>query len=136
MKSNKIIRVGFIIISVIFFYSCHDNVIYYDRDHRCVRTCNGTKIVSLYIEDDRSLYFITTKKYKRGSNRLGLEKIDDDYIITRGNDTLIDNKLFKLKPNSEYRVSNSSNGDAAAGTIIIRTDSMGIINYSSKTSCK
>lgn len=43
---------------------------------------------------------------------------------------------FKLKPKTEYKISNSTFGDAAASEIKVRTGITAIIVYASSVSCE
>ncbi|GAA4379792.1 hypothetical protein GCM10023186_17570 [Hymenobacter koreensis] len=118
-------------------YSCHNNNnIYYDTSKEAIVTCSGKNITSLHIVSNKADFYHFKKIPKKaGTNTFNLKNINNNYKIEDIYKE-IDSKAFSLKPNTIYKVSNTSIGDAAYSEIEIRTDERSKIIFSNTKSCK
>lgn len=135
MKINR--NISLLILVVIGLMSCADNQIYFDMDEQCIRTCNGKAIRNLTIDDVEGdyLYRFVKDKDKEGTNRFSFISVNKNYTLEVMGQELPLNK-FNLKPNSEYRIRNSTYGDAASGEIKIKTNDDGKVATANIISCK
>ncbi len=131
---KNIIRFITIGILAIASYSCKGNAIYFDLKDQTVKTCEKQRIVRLNIETGKEIYFVSLKKEEKGVNSFSLAKIDDQYEVKHKWE-IIQNSSFKLEPNTEYIICNTSDGDAAEGRIHIKTDSLGTVCYTDRANC-
>lgn len=119
------------------FSSCHNNKIHYDIKEQRVKTCNGEAINNLYIlnEKEKIFYHFLRLPDKEGTNSFSLITINNDYRLENLNRP-VEFEEFKLKPRMEYKISNSTFGDAASSEINVRTGDTVIIVYASSMSCE
>ncbi len=118
-------------------YSCSDNSIYFDINSQSVVTCNKKAIKKLHISstDGKDFYFLSKLPKVEGTNKLSLINLSRNYLLENVNiEVSIDS--FKLRPETGYKIENSTFGDAASSEIQIKTDKGGKVIYSSITSCK
>jgi len=117
--------------------SCFGNSIYFDLEKQTICSCNKQRIVCLYIDGSNStnFYHWTLRPDKKGVNRLSIQTGNSNYVIENmWNEDVSEN--FKLQPNTEYKITNNTFGDAAGGHLTIRTNNKGIVVYTDKTGCK
>lgn len=125
------------IVAIVSLTSCSDNQIYFDKETQSINTCNGKTIRDLIIDEvnGNSLYRFVTVKDKIGANSFSLIALDKNYKLEKmGQELPLDS--FNLNPDSEYRIRNSTNGDAAFGEINIRTNENAKIVEADITSCQ
>jgi len=122
---------------VFLLTSCYSNMIYFDMDSQSIVRCDG-KISRLYIEseDGKELWHFSVLPKKEPSKFFSIREINKNYSVkilySSGH---IDLENFKLRPEIEYKVTNSSSYDAAAGELLLKTDSNGYVIYADRTSC-
>jgi hypothetical protein len=122
-------------IVAISLMSCYDNQIYFDISEQCVKTCNGRPVKSLYFEGNNNLYLFEKISGKEGSSIFCLNDLDRNYKLAIMNIEMpLDS--FRLKPNSEYKISNHTYGDAAFSEIKIKTNESGEIVTADVASCQ
>jgi hypothetical protein len=123
-----------IIIALIMF-SCSGNSIYYDFHKKGVVSCDGSPISTLSIigTDKNSEFFYLTSN--NGAALLSFNNIPSQFVIRDKKDNIISNEDFKLKSFSEYKISNTSRGDAAEQWVTIKTNDMGVIISADKINC-
>ncbi len=117
--------------------SCSDNNIYFDINNQSVRSCNKKVISKLHIisKNNNDFYFFSKKPEAEGTNNFSLFTLNHSYFLENMNSQIcIDS--FKLMPETEYEITNSTFGDADRTQILIKTDKEGKVIYSNVTSCK
>jgi len=126
-----------LVLVIIGLMSCADNQIYFDIDEQSIKTCNGKAIRSLTVDEIEGdyLYRFAKGKDKEGTNSFSFISLDKNYTLEVMGQELPLSK-FNLKPNSEYRIRNSTYGDAASGEIKVKTNGDGEIATADITSCK
>ncbi|MCB0540376.1 MAG: hypothetical protein KDC55_12660 [Ignavibacteriae bacterium] len=135
-------RFCFIVVLLVFtmiFQSCfQSNAIYFDTSTQELKSCNNKGIVRIYISNDS-----TNENYKiewksEDNNFLKAVKINaipEQYIISSGwQNKKVNNKQFKLSPNSYYTIERTQ-GDASSFGIKIKTDSIGLVEKTNKSNC-
>ncbi|MGE5384129.1 MAG: hypothetical protein ACM3PX_11930 [Omnitrophica WOR_2 bacterium] len=134
--------INILIISVwilVILSSCSGNNIYFDIKSQSVKTCNKRIITSLWISSkgqSDDYCYLSKLPEKNGTNTFSLVKLDADYIIESIDGEILWKDTFKLRPETEYEIVNSTFGDAAHAIILIKTDKEGKVIYSDVTSCK
>lgn len=117
--------------------SCSDNNIYFDINNQSVISCNKKVISKLHIigKDNKDFYFFSKQPEAKGTNNFSLITLNHSYLLENMNSQIsIDS--FKLRPETEYEITNSTFGDADHTQILIKTDKEGKVIYSNVTSCK
>lgn len=117
--------------------SCSDNNIYFDVNSQSVISCNKKVISKLHIisKDSKDFYFFSKQPEAEGTNNFSLIALNRSYLLENMNSQVsIDS--FKLRPETEYEITNSTFGDADHTQILIKTDKEGKVTYSNVTSCK
>jgi hypothetical protein len=124
------------VVLLLLLSSCSDNKIYFDVEEQQVKTCNGKIIENLHLTSESGGAFYHFKKIQdqEGTRSFSLLKINENYKL-EGMTGQLSFDQFKLKPKTEYKVTNSTYGDAAPSCIIIETDDSGKITNASVTSC-
>ena len=118
--------------------SCYSNEIYFDMEKQSVVRCEDV-IKQLYIssKDGKDCLCFTVSPGKKGSKVFSLKELNTNYTIDVLNSSVpLDFLHFKLRPETEYEIINHSNGDAAEGNLLIRTDKNGAVIYANKPSCQ
>ncbi len=136
MKKNLIILIALTCLLYVL-YSCSDNNIYFDINSQSVVTCNKKAIKKLCISstDGKDFYFFSKLPKVEGTNKFILSNLSRNYLLENVNrEVSIDS--FELRPETSYKIENSTFGDAASSEIQIKTDKGGKVIYSSITSCK
>lgn len=139
MKIDKLFcTMCFLILVSLLLVSCYDNCIYFDMNDQTVRTCNKQAISNLYISglNNNDFYHFYKMPDKKGTNEFSLERPNRNYILEGMFDLVLPLDSFKLQPNTEYEIVNSTFGDATAGRFVIKTGTNGAVVYASETSCK
>jgi hypothetical protein len=122
---------------VTLFSSCYNNNIYYDMKKQLVETCNGKPIRQLYIisQDNHIFYHFALINDQEGVNSFSLLNLNNQYSLE-----ILNRKIplegFKLIPGAEYKITNSSYGDAASSDIKIKVGERGEIAFANKTTCQ
>ena len=125
----------FLWIVTLLLVACQGNSFYIQEGTQLIRRCGGGTIRRITVEDSLELTFVECRGSAECSSQLDLENIGTDYAISRGEDTLTDNRLFSLKPRTKYVIAHHTVGDATGVRITIMTDTNGKISYASQTSC-
>jgi hypothetical protein len=86
-------------------------------------------------EDNKHFYSFSILSDKKGTNNFSLIKINHNYLLEDWS-TNISIDSFRLKPETGYKIRNSTFGDATASEILIKTDKEGKVIYADVTSCK
>lgn len=136
-KLNSIILFFLSLFLATVFSSCRNNKIHYDIKEQMIKTCNGKAIKNLYIinEKEKVFYHFLKLTDKEGTNSFSLINLNNNYSLENLNRPLKFEE-FKLMPKMEYKVSNSTFGDAASSEITVRTGNTEIIVYASSMSCE
>lgn len=136
IKTN--INSSIVLICLLFtLSSCYNNNIYFDINSQCVVSCNKKVIENLHIisKDSKDFYFFSKLPKLKGTNSFNLVEINHSYSLENMNcEISIDS--FRLRPETEYEISNSTFGDAASSKILIKTDKNGKVAYSNIKTCK
>jgi hypothetical protein len=139
MKINKLITTKCILMLFpLLLVSCYDNSIYFDMNSQSICSCNKHIISNLLINglNNKDFYHFSKKSETKGTNAFCVIKLNNDYIL----DGILAKNLpldsFKLKPNTEYEIENHTYGDAASDKLLIKTNNIGNVIYTNKTSCK
>lgn len=134
---NKKIK-GICFFGLLVLCSCGDNnQIYYDLHKESIISCSGAALSSINITNNNNLesYSFQIKNWELEADTFYLFKKNFNYILKRYGIIMPIND-FQILPNSNYTVTNYSNGDAASIEIEFRTNTAGKIIYASKTTCK
>ncbi len=117
--------------------SCNNNKIHYNIKEQMVKTCNRKPINNLYIlnENEKIFFHFLKLPDKEGTNSFSLISLNNDYRLKNLNRP-VKFEEFKLEPKTEYKISNSTFGDAASSEIKVRTGITAIIVYASSVSCE
>lgn len=117
--------------------SCNNNKIHYNIKEQMVKTCNRKPINNLYIlnENEKIFFHFLKLPDKEGTNSFSLISLNNDYRLKNLNRP-VKFEEFKLKPKTEYKISNSTFADAASSEIKVRTGITAIIVYASCVSCE
>lgn len=117
--------------------SCNNNKIHYNIKEQMVKTCNRKPINNLYIlnENEKIFFHFLKLPDKEGTNSFSLISLNNDYRLKNLNRP-VKFEEFKLKPKTEYKISNSTFGDAASSEIKVSTGITAIIVYASSVSCE
>jgi hypothetical protein len=132
-------KLKIIIISLMFsilLISCKGNTIYYDIENKGVVSCDGlllNTLVILEIGGNSEYYYINSDK---GVHLFKLKNISKEFVIRDKRDNIVSNSDFKLKPLSQYKITNISIGDAGEQWVIIKTDKNREIIEVDKTQCE
>lgn len=123
---NKLL-IFIILLSV--FIGCDSNKICFDMEKQLVYSNDKSPILKLYIEEEGgAMIRVQKKKGRIASHYLNLADLDTinyQFIeVGQGNKLL---SRYSLNPNSTYRIDNTSIGDAAAQSILIKTGSDGAV---------
>jgi hypothetical protein len=126
----------FLSLIVLCLTSCSGNQIYFDINNQSVKTCSGAKIRELYITslNTNEYYIFSTMPGKFGVNEVSFNNLNHEYMIEYKGDSLIKTEDFKLHPDMNYEIKNTSNGDAAESIIKIKTGKNRII-FSNTLKC-
>lgn len=117
--------------------SCSSNQIFFDMEQQSVVRCEGV-ISKLYLEskDGKDCLCFSISQGKKGRQSFSIKEIDKDYSIEVLSDSCYLNlRKFKLRPQTEYKIVNHSNGDATDGELLIRTGEDSSVVYADRTSC-
>lgn len=138
MKRIKVIKLFAGILSLSnTLNSCHNNKIYFDINAQSIKTCNRKVISELYITNENQNIFFHFSKIpdKKGTNSFSLIRLNKDYYVETLNKkvSLTD---FRLIPKTQYKISNSTYGDASSSDIEIRTGDNQNVIFSNSLSCK
>lgn len=132
------INTSIILLCLLFtLSSCYDNNIYFDINSQCVVSCNKKVIENLHIisKDSKDFYFFSKLPKLKGTNSFNLVEINHSYSLENMNREIsIDS--FRLRPETEYEIVNSTFGDAASSKILIKTNKKGKVAYSNIKICK
>jgi hypothetical protein len=125
-----------IVITITFLIiSCSGNSIYYNSQKKGIMSCEGSFLSTLIIAgtgNNYDFYYITSNK---GVEVFKPKDIHSDFVIKDKKDNIIANSDFRLKPLSEYKISNTSKGDAGEQWLIVKTDNNGEIINADKIHC-
>ena len=136
IKTN--INTSIILICLLFtLSSCYDNNIYFDINSQSVVSCNKKVIENLHIISKDSKYFYSFSKLSKlkGTNSFNLVEINHSYSLENINREIsIDS--FRLRPETEYEIVNSTFGDATSSKILIKTDKNRKVAFSNIKTCK
>lgn len=134
-------KLFYIFILTISLISCgQSNIIYFDIENQTIIRCEGNLYqfnIENISEGTNSLndYYHIKKINKKGSSSFSFIKPDANYSVFDFRGIRLITNNFKLKPETKYEITNNSNGDAAQGKLLIKTDKNGKIIYADKTSC-
>jgi hypothetical protein len=124
------------LITTIYLDACRSNVIYFDIEQQTIVGCEGA-ILNLYVESRDHLDYLhfSVLPNKKACRNFSFKDLNKNYSVTVS-DGNFDLNNFRLRPETEYEITNISNGDASGGSVLVRTDQNGVVIYASKTSCK
>lgn len=117
--------------------SCGGNALHYDAATHALTTCSGTTLTTVYVAgtDGKDFYLIKKRPGAAGTAHLRLDQLGESYVVS-GWDSRVRPAGVRLRPNTTYRVSNASNGDAAAVDVLVKTASDGLINEGNLAACR
>ncbi|MBD2723770.1 hypothetical protein [Hymenobacter armeniacus] len=117
--------------------SCGGNAMHYDAATRALATCSGATLTTVVVAgvDGKDFYRIAKRPGAAGTDHLRLDQLSESYVV-RGWDSRVCPAGVRLRPNTSYRVSNASNGDAAASDVLVKTASDGLITEGSPAACR
>ncbi len=128
-------KLNILLLSLLCYSCINNNPFYIDINSQTIVSENQSPIERVEINNLDTFQCFTVernRKYKGeyNSNRISLKNIPPWFnIFTGWKHEKINNKYFKLLPNSNYSVERHGNNDAAPIEIKFRTDSMSnIIN--------
>jgi len=132
-----------IVLSVmtIFIVSCSGNSIYFDLEKKGIISCDDSLISKVLIEEvegDFDFFSCDLKESRRGIGVkfFNVYKIDNAFQIKNGLHGIVSPYEYRLKPNTNYKITHGSKGDAAVQSIIITTDENGDIIDADVLSCQ
>jgi hypothetical protein len=128
-------KLFYIPIIAICLVACNSNSIYFDIEQQNIVKCKGT-ISNLYItsKDNVDNLHFSALPNKKGCSNFSIKELNKDYLVeVQGGNFDLQN--FKLRPETEYEIINHSNGDAAGGKLLVRTDKNSMVIYADKTFC-
>lgn len=128
----QIVKFILIVIATMIFTGCFDNEIYFDKEKMMIISCDKHPLTRMYVEKRRGILYRITLKENRNANFFNLNGNNPEFEIRMDNHLV---KEFKLEPNSFYKISNVSNGDAAGASITLETDNNNIIKVISEGKC-
>lgn len=117
---NKTIKNTCLFIAILLLHSCYNNVIHFDKDTQSIERAHGY-LLNITIENS-DMYLIAVQENGCESKKFYLKNMQSsnpNFIFNRL-------KINNLSPNTEYKITTHSNGDAGPYPIHIKTDSMGI----------
>lgn len=117
--------------------SCGGNALHYDAATHALTTCSGAALTNVFVAgtDGKDFYHIEKRPGAAGTAHLRLDQLGGNYVVS-GWDSRVRPDGVRLRPNTSYRVSNVSNGDAAASDVLVKTASDSLINGGSPTACQ
>ncbi|WP_092678988.1 hypothetical protein [Hymenobacter arizonensis] len=110
---------------------------HYDTATHALMTCSGATLTSVFVEgtDGKDFYHLEKRPGSAGSARLRLDQLDGSYVVS-GGDGRPRPTGVRLRPNTSYRISTVSNGDAASSDVLVKTAADALINEGSPTACR
>ncbi len=139
MKTNKktntkINYYFFYLITFFLLISCSDNEICYNKKTKLIITKNESIINKLILkEKNGDLIFINKRIKNKGFSFIDLNNVDTiNYIFLNSSIKSEEIKNFSLNNNSNYKISNYSNGDAKYSHLNFETDEFGKIKNCDK----
>ena len=139
MKSSQIdryplIQVLLVTIAILSLDGCYSNELCINPIEKFVENPSGHDLNALYIETADKEFLIASLSDKSHQTKFTLEGDNPDFEIKNSFDHQM--QSFLLKTNSVYKITNSSNGDAASISIIFQTDSLNHITVLQGRICK
>ncbi|MDR3094823.1 MAG: hypothetical protein LBU62_09330, partial [Bacteroidales bacterium] len=127
-------RILFLMLAIVFlgllyfvFSAGHSNLIYFDIEQQNIVRCKGS-ISNLYItsKDNIDNLHFSVLPNKKSCRNFSIKELNKDYLVeVQGGNFDLQN--FKLRPETEYEIINHSNGDAADGKLLVRTNKKGMV---------
>jgi len=126
-----------LIVAAALIVSCKSNTIYFDLDKKEITSCNDAVLSRVMVEgqDGTESFMFKLKPGHRGKTYMNIENPDTIFTITDMPFGEMKNHGFTLKPSSEYKISNLSNGDAADSSLLILTDKNSKIIHADIVDC-
>ena len=117
--------------------SCGGNAMHYDAASHALTTCSGATLTTVFIAgtDGKDFYHIGKRPGAAGTDHLRLDQLGENYVVS-GWDSRVRPAGVRLRPNTSYRVSNVSNGDATASDVLVKTASDSLVNEGSPAACR
>lgn len=131
-------RSGLLFISLAWVASsCGGNAMHYDAATHALATCSGATLTTVFVEgtDGKDFYHLEKRPGAAGTSRLRLDQLGESYRV-RGGDGRQRPAGVRLRPNTSYRISNASNGDAASSVVLVKTAADGFIQEGSPSACR
>ena len=131
-------RYGLVYLPLVWVVSsCGGNAMHYDAARHALTTCSGAILTTVLVEgtDGKDFYHIKKRPGAAGTARLRLDQLEESYVVS-GWDSRVRPAGVRLRPNTFYRVSNVSNGDAAASNVLVKTASDSLVNEGSPAACR
>jgi hypothetical protein len=146
--------------SLFLFISCYSNLMYFDIETQSLVGCDyAISSFDIVKENGFGHYQFKTieeksgRKHRKERKRINIKKLNEIFYISGYSTWLelnelneiyyiddegkgyVDKQKFRLYPESEYTITNYTNGDAGGCKVRIKTDKDGNVIYSDKTSC-
>ena len=117
--------------------SCGGNAMHYDAATHALTTCSGATLTTVFVAgtDGKDFFHIKKRPGAAGTAHLRLDQLGESYVVS-GLDSHVRPAVVRLRPNTSYRVSNVSNGDAAASDVLVKTAYNSLINEGSPAACQ
>ncbi len=128
-----------LMIAFLTFFGCCNNDFYFDLENQSIISCCDKPILNIRIKgiNNRLRYSINWNSKVNNNkppNRISLNHIDEGYEIFLMNEK-VENKKFKLLPNSKYEIKRYQ-GDTPSVKIFITTNEFSKISETSNVTCR
>lgn len=117
--------------------SCGGNAMHYETATHALTTCRGSILTNVYVEGraTKEFYYLQKRPGTVGTSSLRLDQLSESYVV-RGGDGRLRPAGMRLQPNTFYRISNVSDGDAASADVVVKTGADGLLNEGSPRTCR
>lgn len=136
MNKNRLHPLGFFgcTLLLICLVGCRGNSIRFDIGQQQIVSCSGRHITHFELETDSQTYVFRNNPNTQGQDVIKLNELKKNHFVEDAYPHSGDTS-FVLKPNTEYKFINRSEGDAAYVELSFSTDGSGRVKKASRTKC-